>query len=177
MRSLIDMSIEDMLMDPWKADEAFVAGFKKHGGLDMAEVGFLLAKYLSPTPDIFSTLYFDWHLPGRERDPYDIPNLNERAREDPFMTEGDYDLVLKHGLHRFFSFRRAGRGPGTADGGHAGDGQNRAQMAGGVPGSDHGRRRHEHALHPAVAIAGQYQFHAGPAPLPRQGAGGAGRRL
>jgi hypothetical protein len=108
--SLIDMTIEDMLMDPWKADQAFEAGFQKHGGLDMAEVGFLLAMYLSPTPDIFSTFYFDWHLPGRERAPTDIPNLNERARDDPFMTEKDYDLVLKHGLHRFFSFRRAGLG-------------------------------------------------------------------
>ena len=108
--SLIDMSIEDMLMDPWKADEAFEVGFKRHGGFDMAEVGFLLAMYLSPTPDIFSTFYFDWHLPGRERDPYAIPNLNERARDDPFMTEKDYDLLLKHGLHRFFNFRRAGVG-------------------------------------------------------------------
>jgi hypothetical protein len=108
--SLIGMSIEDMLMDPWKADEAFETGFKKHGGLDMAEVGFLLAMYLNPTPDIFSTFYFDWHLPGRERDPYDIPNLNERARENPFMKAEDYDLLLKHGLHRFFNFRRAGVG-------------------------------------------------------------------
>jgi hypothetical protein len=107
---LIGMSIEDMLMDPWKADEAFEIGFKRHGGLDMAEVAFLLAMYMSATPDIFSTFYFDWHLPGRERTPEDIPNLNERARDDPFMTEDDYDLVLKHGLHRFFSFRRAGVG-------------------------------------------------------------------
>jgi hypothetical protein len=105
---LIDMSIEEMLMDPWRADEAFEYGFKKHGGLDMAEVAFLLAMYLSPTPDIFSTFYFDWYLPGRERGPDEIPNLNERALEDPLMTEDDYDLILKHGLHRFFSFRRAG---------------------------------------------------------------------
>jgi hypothetical protein len=106
--SLIDMTIEDMLMDPWKADQAFEAGFKKHGGFDMAEVGFLLAMYLNPTPDIFSTFYFDWHLPGRERRPEQIPNLNERAKENPLMTEKDYDTILKHGLHRFFSFRRAG---------------------------------------------------------------------
>ncbi len=108
---MIDMSIEEMLMDPWRADEAFEFGFKKHGGVDMAEVAFLLAQYLSPTPDIFSTFYFDWYLPGRERDPYDIPNLNERALENPLMTAEDYDLILKDGLHRFFSFRRAG----TAD--------------------------------------------------------------
>ncbi len=106
--SLIDMPIEDMLMDPWKADQAFEAGFKKHGGVDMAEVGFLLAMYLNPTPDIFSTYYFDWHLPGRERRPDQIPNLNERAKENPLMTEKDYDTILNHGLHRFFSFRRAG---------------------------------------------------------------------
>jgi uroporphyrinogen decarboxylase len=106
--SLIDMSIEEMLMDPWKADEAFEAGYEKHGGVDMAEVGFLLAMYLSPTPDIFSTFFFDWYLPGRERDPYDIPNLNERARDDPLMTEDDYDLLISKGLHRFFTFRRAG---------------------------------------------------------------------
>ena len=105
---MMDMTIEEILMSPWRADEAFEYGYKKHGGLDMAEVAFLLAMYLSPTPDIFSTFYFDWHLPGRERDPNDIPNLNERARENPLMTEKDYDLILKHGLHRFFSFRRAG---------------------------------------------------------------------
>jgi len=106
--SLINMSIEDMLMDPWKADEAFETGFKKHGGVDMAEVGFLLAMYLSPTPDIFSTFFFDWHLPGRDRDPYDIPNLNERARKAPLMKEEDYDLLLTQGMHSFFTFRRAG---------------------------------------------------------------------
>jgi hypothetical protein len=104
------MSIEEMLMDPWKADKAFEIGFKRHGGLDMAEVAFLLAMYMSPTPDIFSTFYFDWHLPGRERAREAIPNLNERAREDPLMKEQDYDLILKHGLHRFFTFRRAGVG-------------------------------------------------------------------
>jgi uroporphyrinogen-III decarboxylase len=74
----------------------------------MAEVGFLLAMYLSPTPDIFSTFYFDWHLPGRERRPEQIPNLNERAKENPLMTEKDYDTILQHGLHRFFGFQRAG---------------------------------------------------------------------
>jgi hypothetical protein len=105
---LAGMTIEDVLMDPWKADDAFEYGFKKHGGFDMAEVGFLLAMYLSPAPDIFSTFYFDWHLPGRERPPEAIPNLNERAKEDPLMTEEDYDLILKEGFHRFFSFRRAG---------------------------------------------------------------------
>jgi hypothetical protein len=106
--SLVNMTIEDLLMDPWKADQAFEAGYKKHGGFDMAEVGFLLAMYLSPTPDIFSTFYFDWHLPGRERLPEQIPNLNERAKENPLMTEKDYDTILKHGLHRFFGFQRAG---------------------------------------------------------------------
>ena len=105
---LLDMSIEDVLVDPVKADHAFEEGFKRHGGLDMAETAFLLASYMSTVPDAFSTFYLDWHLPGRERDPYDIPNLNERAKEDPIMTEDDYDLVLKHGWHRLFSFRRAG---------------------------------------------------------------------
>ena len=105
---LVDMSIEDVLVDPVKADQAFEYGYKKHGGLDMAETAFLLASYLSVVPDGFSTFYLDWHLPGRERDPYDIPNLNERAKENPIMTDEDYDLVLKYGWHRLFSFRRAG---------------------------------------------------------------------
>jgi uroporphyrinogen decarboxylase len=107
---LADMTIEDVLMDPWKADEAFEYGFEKHGGFDMAEVGFLLAMYLSPVPDAFSTFYLDWHLPGRERAPEAIPNLNERAKENPLMTEDDYETVIKHGFHRFFSFERAGVG-------------------------------------------------------------------
>jgi uroporphyrinogen decarboxylase len=104
------MTIEEVLMDPWKADEAFEYGFEKHGGLDMAEVGFLLAQYLSPLPDAFSTFYLDWHLPGRERPPEAIPNLNERAKENPLMTAEDYDTVTKHGFHRFFTFERAGVG-------------------------------------------------------------------
>jgi hypothetical protein len=105
---LAGMTIEEALMDPWKADEAFELGFERHGGFDMSEVGFLLAMYLNPTPDIFSTFFFDWHLPGRERASSAIPNLNERARDDPLMKEEDYDLILKEGFHRFFSFRRAG---------------------------------------------------------------------
>lgn len=105
---LMGMPIAEALMDPWKADEAFEYGFKRHGGLDMAEVGFLLAMYMNPVPDVFSTFYLDWHLPGRERPPHAIPNLNERARENPLMTEEDYDLILKEGFHRFFTFERAG---------------------------------------------------------------------
>jgi len=102
------MTIAEVLMDPWKADEAFEKGFKRHGGLDMAEVGFLLAMYMNPIPDMFSTFYLDWHLPGREFPPEAEPNLNERSRDNPLMTEKDYDLILKDGFHRFFSFRRAG---------------------------------------------------------------------
>jgi hypothetical protein len=105
---LLNMSIWDVLVDPVKADQAFEEGYKRHAGLDMAETAFLLASYMSTVPDAFSTFYLDWHLPGRERDPYEIPNLNERAKENPIMTEDDYDLVLKHGWHRLFSFRRAG---------------------------------------------------------------------
>jgi len=105
---LMNMSIEEFLMDPVKTDQAFEYGFKKHGGFDMAELGFLLAQYLGVWPGDFSTFYLDWHLPGREREPYEIPNLNERAKEDPWMTEDDYDLILEEGFHRFFSFERAG---------------------------------------------------------------------
>ncbi|MBC7262130.1 MAG: hypothetical protein H5T63_08955, partial [Chloroflexi bacterium] len=105
---LAGMTVADVLMDPWKADQAFEYGFKKHGGFDMAEVGFLLAMYLNPIPDMFSTYYLEWHLPGREFPPDTEPNLNERSRENPLMTEKDYDLILKEGFHRFFSFRRAG---------------------------------------------------------------------
>ena len=105
---MVGMTIADVLMDPWKADAAFEEGYKRLGGLDMAEVGFLLAMYMNPIPDQFSTFYVDWHLPGREFPPEAEPNLNERSREDPLMTADDYDLILKHGFHRFFSFRRAG---------------------------------------------------------------------
>ncbi|HOG47084.1 MAG TPA: uroporphyrinogen decarboxylase family protein [Anaerolineae bacterium] len=108
--TLAGMSVADVLTDPWKCDEAFEYAYNKHGGFDMAEGGFLLSLYLAPLPDPFSTFYLDWHLPGRERPPDAIPNLNERAREQPLMTEADYDLVLKEGFHRFFSFRRAGAG-------------------------------------------------------------------
>lgn len=105
---LAGMTVAEVLMDPWKADEAFEYGFKKHGGFDMAEVGFLLAMYLNPIPDMFSTYYLEWYLPGREFPPDTEPNLNERSRENPLMTEKDCDLILKAGFHRFFSFRRAG---------------------------------------------------------------------
>jgi len=105
---LAGMTIAEVLMDPVKADEAFELGYKRHGGVDMAEVGFLLAMYLNPTPDMFSTFYLDWHLPGRRWPAAAEPNLNERAKENPLMTEEDYDLIIREGLHRFFSFQRAG---------------------------------------------------------------------
>lgn len=108
--TLAGMSIEEYLMDPLKCEEAFKFGYEKHGGLDMAEIGADFGAFFDPTPNTFSTFYFDWHLPGRERSPDAIPNLNEHARENPLMTEDDYDLILKEGFHRFFSFRRAGVG-------------------------------------------------------------------
>lgn len=108
--TLAGMSMEEFLLDPHKSEEAFEYGFKRHGGLDMAEVGVDVSNHLDPAPNSFSTYYLDWRLPGRERAPDAIPNLNERAKEDPLMTEEDYDLVLKEGFHRFFSFRRAGVG-------------------------------------------------------------------
>jgi hypothetical protein len=108
--TLAGMSIEEYLLDPQKCEEAFKLGYEKHGGLDMAEVGADLSAFFDPVPNTFSTFYFDWHLPGRERAPDAIPNLNEHAKENPLMTEDDYDLILKEGFHRFFNFRRAGVG-------------------------------------------------------------------
>jgi hypothetical protein len=108
--TLDGMSCEDYLMDVLKSEGAFERGFNRHGGLDMAEVGMDVSNHLDPSPNGFSTFYFDWHLPGRERPPDAIPNLIERARDDPLMAEDDYDLLLREGFHRFFSFRRAGVG-------------------------------------------------------------------
>lgn len=104
------MSIEDYMLDPVKSEEAFKLAYDRHGGFDMVEIGTDLGAYFEPTPNAFSTFYFDWHLPGRERSPDDIPNLNEHAKDDPLMTEDDYDLILDQGFHRFFNFRRAGVG-------------------------------------------------------------------
>jgi len=108
LATLMGMSIEDFLMDTEKSEQAFEYAPRKHGGFDMAEVGMDVSNHLDPSPNAFSTFYFDWHLPGRERPPDAIPNLNEYATEDPLMKEDDYDLILKEGFHRFFNFRRAG---------------------------------------------------------------------
>lgn len=106
--TLLGMSVEDFLMDVEKSEEAFEYAHEKHGGFDMVEVGMDVSNHLDPTPNAFSTFYYDWHLPGRERPPDAIPNLNEHATEDPLMKDDDYDLILKEGFHRFFSFKRAG---------------------------------------------------------------------
>jgi hypothetical protein len=104
------LSIEEYMRDPIKAEAAFQQIYDRHGGFDMAEIGTDLSAYFEPTPNGFSTFYFDWHLPGRERPPDAIPNLNEHAKDDPLMTVDDYDRILDDGFHRFFSFRRAGVG-------------------------------------------------------------------
>jgi hypothetical protein len=104
------MSIEEYMLDPVKSEAAFRLAYDRHGGFDMVEIGTDLGAYFEPTPNGFSTFYFDWHLPGRERAPGDIPNLNEHAKEDPLMTEDDYDQILEQGFHRLFNFRRAGVG-------------------------------------------------------------------
>jgi hypothetical protein len=106
--TLAGMNYRDYLMDAIKAEQAFENGFNRHGGLDMAEVGMDISNHLDPSPNGFSTFYFDWRLPGRERPADAIPNLNERAKDDPLMSAEDYDLLLREGFHRFFSFRRAG---------------------------------------------------------------------
>jgi uroporphyrinogen-III decarboxylase len=98
------------MLDPIKAEAAFKQAYDRHGGFDMAEIGTDLSAYFEPTPNGFSTFYFDWHLPGRERPPDAIPNLNEHAKDDPLMTVDDYDRILEDGFHRFFNFRRAGVG-------------------------------------------------------------------
>jgi hypothetical protein len=102
------ISIEDYLLDPVQSEKAFRLAYDRHGGFDMVEVGNDLGAYFEPSPNGFSTFYFDWHLPGRDRAPDQIPNLNEHAKDDPLMTEYDYDLILEQGFHRFFNFRRAG---------------------------------------------------------------------
>jgi hypothetical protein len=108
LATLSEMSIEEYMLDPAKAEKAFKTGYDLHGGFDMFELGADLASYFDPLPNAFSTYFFDWHLPGRERSANHIPNLNEYAKDNPLMTEDDYDLILEHGFHRFFNFRRAG---------------------------------------------------------------------
>ncbi len=103
------MTVSDIFYDLDKAEKAWEITYEKHGRVfDMCSYGPLISSHLDIMPDMFSTFYFDWALPGRERGSNMIPNLKERASDDPLMTEDDYDVLIEEGFHGFFSFRRAG---------------------------------------------------------------------
>ena len=103
------MTPKDVLFDPEKAEKAWEITYKKHGGVfDLSSPGSLFVTHIDVYPNMFSTYYFDWSLPGREREDESIPNLKERAREEPLMRESDYDLLIEEGFYRFFSIKRAG---------------------------------------------------------------------
>lgn len=103
------MTIQEVFYDPDKAEKAWEITYKKHGSaFDMASPINWFPMHLLTYPDMFSTYFVDWSLPGRERGENYIPNLKERAREDPVMRESDYDLIIEHGVYHLFSLRRAG---------------------------------------------------------------------
>lgn len=104
-----DMTPEDVLFDPEKAEQAWEITYKKHGSaFDLSSPSSFFVTHIDVYPNMFSTYYLDWSLPGRERSADSIPNLKERASEEPVMKESDYDKLIDDGFYRFFSLERAG---------------------------------------------------------------------
>ena len=100
------VTLADYLFDFETFERAFEETYLKLGKVDMVDIAPMGLMYYDPFPSMFSTFYFEWYLPGRERPPDMMPEINEHSREDPLMDENGYDLIINEGLYRFFSFKR-----------------------------------------------------------------------
>ena len=102
---LDNITAEDMLNDPDKAQEAMEWIYHKMGGFDIAMAGGgMYMQYVNPFPDMFSVYYLDWQMPGRQLGSNVPPQLAERALSNPFLKAEDYDRILKEGFFWLANF-------------------------------------------------------------------------
>ncbi len=102
-----DITAQEMIEDPDKSQAAMEWIYHELGGFDIAMAGGgMYMQYVNPFPDIFSIFYLDWRLPGRMLPVNASPQLFERALDDPFITEKDYDKIIEKGLLWLANFER-----------------------------------------------------------------------
>jgi hypothetical protein len=101
------INLAEYLFDFDKFEKAFEETYLRLGKVDMIDVAPAGTMYMDPSPSMFSTFYFEWYLPGRERSSNAMAEINEHSREAPIMDENGYDKLIEEGMYRFFSFARA----------------------------------------------------------------------
>lgn len=104
-----DITVEELVFDPIKAQKANEWIFNKVGGFDIGIAGGAMYPiHLNPFPVIFSSYYLDWKLPGRQLGKNSSPQLAERSTTNPIMSVEDYDTIIEKGFLSLFTFRNAG---------------------------------------------------------------------
>jgi uroporphyrinogen-III decarboxylase len=107
--SYYEVTAQEMVEDPDKAQEAYEWIYHKLGGYDIAMAGGgMYMMHVNPFPDIFSMFYLDWRLPGRMLGQKEFPQLVEQSLDDPFMKASDYDKIIDEGFLWLANFKRAG---------------------------------------------------------------------
>ena len=106
-----DITKEELVFDPVKAQKANEWVFNEVGGFDLGIAGGAMYPiHINPFPIIFSSYYLDWMLPGRQLGTDSSPQLAERSTSNPIMTVEDYDTIMNEGFLKLFNFRNAGMG-------------------------------------------------------------------
>ena len=106
-----DITKEELVFDPIKAQKANEWVFNEVGGFDLGIAGGAMYPiHINPFPIIFSSYYLDWMLPSRQLGIDSSPQLAERSTSNPIMTVEDYDTIAKEGFLKLFNFRNATMG-------------------------------------------------------------------
>ena len=106
-----DITKEELVFDPVKAQKANEWVFNEVGGFDLGIAGGAMYPiHINPFPIIFSSYYLDWMLPGRQLGTDSSPQLAERSTSNPIMTVQDYDTITNEGFLKLFNFRNATMG-------------------------------------------------------------------
>ena len=106
-----DITKEELVFDPVKAQKANEWVFNEVGGFDLGIAGGgMYPIHINPFPIIFSSYYLDWMLPGRQLGTDSSPQLAERSTSNPIMKVEDYNSIIKNGFLNFFNFRNATMG-------------------------------------------------------------------
>jgi hypothetical protein len=103
-----DITVEELVFNPVKAQKANEWIFNKVGGFDLGIAGGAMYPiHINPFPIIYSSYYLDWKLPGRQLSKNTSPQLAERSTTNPIITVEDYDSIITDGFLKFFNFRNA----------------------------------------------------------------------